>query len=171
MAGNIGDLQVKAARQHQGPPLVPGMHRRVLVFDMALQGRERLIGHASCGHAGDAGLDQASGLEDFVRFAWAGAGDERAAILLDGHKLRMGERLQRRPHDGAADAEYLADLVLDQLGAGGDPVFEDRALKAGRNQFRPALRPCGFGLFCLGRGLRCVHVGVPEIRKLLMEDS
>ena len=74
------------------------------------------------GGEGGARLQQGAGLEHLARFARGGAGDESAAVARDRHHAVMRQRLKRRAHHGAADAEHAGDLLLGQLGAGRQAV-------------------------------------------------
>jgi len=71
-----------------------------------------------------AGLDQAAGLENLASLGGIRPCHTGAAIGRQRHQLLACQPCQDRPDTGPRNTECLRQLILDQFGAGCQPVIE-----------------------------------------------
>ena len=118
LLGEIGHHIVEGRRQADGAALVARRDRRIFAAEMATKPGGIFRRGAAGGERRYPRLDQRARLEDLPRLGGGRLGDLGAAIGGDRHQPLMGERLQRRAHDGAARAIDGADLVFRQPRSG-----------------------------------------------------
>ena len=117
-------VEVRTQRIRQG--MIAGIHGLAGLLDLQAQRRPVARTHALGKLRGDALLDQRQRVVDLVGFLHAGLGDEGAAVAHDGDEPVIGQPDQRLAHHDAADLEDLPQLALAELGAGNQPMVEDR---------------------------------------------
>ncbi|MCY1545230.1 hypothetical protein D9M68_811610 [compost metagenome] len=97
-------------------------------------------------------FEQAARMQHLPRFGHARARHEGAAVRVHRQHAFVGQLAKGQPYLGAADAEYAPQFLLDQLGAGRQPVFPDRGQDAVGD----------FLHRCTARAVRIVFVGVAQ---------
>ncbi len=136
----IGDqfgqhLVAQQARQHhmeigQQPRAatdVAALDGALLFAQMRPQLGQLRVGDARGKFAHHAALDQAAQLEHLAGLFGADGGHESPAGRQQGDEPAAAQLVQRLPHHSARDGEHIGDLLLHQLGARHEALFDDGA--------------------------------------------
>src|SRR5581483_5465099 len=126
VAGKLGEQLVEADREALAGLAVAALVGTALLGNERAQLRGLLRREPAREALQHRGLDHAPRLEDVARLRRARVRDHRAAVGPELDEQAVAQARERRAHRAAARAEQLGEVALDELGAGGEAMVEDR---------------------------------------------